>query len=381
MADLPEQPDAGRPLRVLHLVLAADAGGLTRYVTTLAAAMRGEGHAVYAAGDDGAWRAAFDEAGVPYERVPLKAGLRGLRQSARHLRGWLREREVDVLHAHYRRATLLGRRLQRGLPRDRRPPLLYTLHLSHINVGGWRRWVSDFGDHTHAASRDAVDWLVSDARVPPARVTLIPHGIDVSRFPRRTDADRRDARRRLGVPEDALVAAFVGRLDDPKNEQWCADVLLPARRPAANLWLVYAGEGPRERELREHVARAGVADRVRILRQAPPLPVYQASDLILLPSAREGFSLVVAEAMSVGVPHVRTRTAGTHELTIEGRTGVSTPIDRAAFAGAAAALLGEPGRLPAMGEAGAALIRERFTFERQVAETVGLYRRLIAGRP
>ena len=197
MSQSSSQPEPARPLRVLHLTLAADAGGLTRYVTTLAAAMRAGGHAVYAAGDDGAWRASFDEAGVPYERIQLKAGLRGLRQSARHLKSWLCHHEVDVLHAHYRRATLLGRRLQWAVPGGRRPPLLYTLHLSHINVGGWRRWLSDFGDYTHAASKDAADWLVAEARVPRGRITLIPHGIDVARFPRRTDADKRDARRRL----------------------------------------------------------------------------------------------------------------------------------------------------------------------------------------
>ena len=185
----PSTVEHARPLRVLHLALAADAGGLTRYITTLGAAMRAQGHAVYAAGDDGAWRHAFDEAGLPYEQLPL-SGISGLRRSIGRMHEWLKAQEVDVIHTHYRRATFLGRRLQMRLPRDRRPPLLYTLHLSHINVRGWRRLLTDFGDHTHAASQDAVDWLVSEARVPRRRITLIPHGIDASRFPRRTDADR-----------------------------------------------------------------------------------------------------------------------------------------------------------------------------------------------
>src|SRR5688572_4053890 len=70
---------AGRPLRVLHLTLAADAGGLSRYITTLGTALTNRGVEVIAAGDDGSWRWAFDEAPFPYLPIPLKQGLLGLR--------------------------------------------------------------------------------------------------------------------------------------------------------------------------------------------------------------------------------------------------------------------------------------------------------------
>ena len=281
----------------------------------------------------------------------------------------------DVIHAHYRRATLLGRRLQRRI--GHRPPVLYTLHLSHLNVGGWRRLVSDFGDHTHAASADAVEWLVADARVPRGRITLIPHGVDVSRFARRTDAEKAAAREALGLPRGVPVAAFVGRFDNPKNETWCVDALLHAAAPR-DAHLLYAGEGPREAELRERVAAAGLSDRVKLLGHADPLPVYQAADVLLLPSGREGFSLVCAEAMGVGVPHVRTLTSGATELTIEGETGFAVPIEkRDAFAATAArALALPPAKLEAMGDAAAARVREHFTFARQIDQTLALYRRL-----
>ncbi len=139
-----------------------------------------------------------------------------------------------------------------------------------------------------------------------------------------------------------------------------------------------AGEGPREPALRTAIADAGIGERVHLLGHVDPLPVYQAADLLLLPSEREGFSLVCAEAMSVGVPHVRTRTSGTSELTIDNQTGVSVEIDRRAFTGAALRLLAQPEELRRMGETGAQLIREKFTFDRQVDETIALYHRLAA---
>ena len=296
-----------------------------------------------------------------------------MRRCARDLTAWLGEGGVDLIHTHYRRATFLARRVQ---PRLRRlgvvPPVLYTLHLSHLRVDGWRRLLSDFGDHTHAASADAVDWLVREARVPARRVSLVSHGVDTGHYRLRTDADRAVARAALGVPADVPVAAFVGRFDHPKNEGWCLDTLC---RPAApsNLHLLYAGEGPREPLLRETIRRKGLSQRVRLLGHVDPLPVYQAADLLLLPSEREGFSLVCAEAMAVGVPHVRTLTSGATELTIEGETGWAVPINRGAFAAATLEALEDRERLERMGLAWAVRVREHFTFERQVERTLAMY--------
>lgn len=367
------------PLRVLHLTLAADPGGLTRYITSLSSEMNRRGHAVSAAGDSGAWDDDFARAAVPYLTVPLKQGFFGMRQSAQNLRAWLREHEIDLIHTHYRRATILGRRLQRALRQAHRVPILYTLHLSHIEIAGWRRMVADWGDHTHVPSRDARDWLIQAAGVTAERISVIPHGIETERFPQRSDSDMAAARARFGLPAEALVLAFVGRLDHPKNAQWCAQVVTSAHRQWPNLHLIYAGAGPDRADLEEFVVREGVADRVHFLGEVDPLPVYQAADLLLLPSEREGFSLVCAEAMSVGVPHVRTRTSGTSELTIENQTGISVAIDRTAFIGATMRLLNQPRDMRRMGQNGASLTREKFTFVRQVVETASLYRRLIAG--
>ena len=168
------------PLRILHILL-PDAGGLSRYVINLSVAMRRLGHDVRVAGDQGALRAMFDEAQIPYIEIPLKGGPIALLKSASILKRHLREHPVDLFHTHYRRATLLARRLQT----NRSPPILYTLHLSHISLAGVRRWLSDFGDKAHIASEDARKWVIDEAHVKPENVTLIPHGIEVARFPRR----------------------------------------------------------------------------------------------------------------------------------------------------------------------------------------------------
>jgi glycosyltransferase involved in cell wall biosynthesis len=262
------QPNSSSPLSILHLTAGSDAGGLSRYLLDLCAGLSEAGHRVTLAGARGAWHERFENAGWTWIDVPLKGGPLAFWKSARKLRNYLAEHPVDLLHAHYRRATLLGRALQV----KHRPPLLYTLHLSHMPLTYGRRWLSDFGDHVHAASTDARQWLLDERLASEDRITVIPHGIHVERFPVATDADRQNARAALGLSAGDRVAAYVGRLDWPKNEEWLLDLAGASRNKLPDLKILLAGDGPHESAVRQAVAARGLEDRVKILGHPADLP-------------------------------------------------------------------------------------------------------------
>jgi glycosyltransferase involved in cell wall biosynthesis len=180
----------------------------------------------------------------------------------------------------------------------------------------------------------------------------------------------------LKIAPDAAVGAYVGRLDYPKNEEWLLDIAERSRGKIANLKLLIAGSGPHEAGMRESIRARNLSDRVSMLGEIDPLAIYQASDGVLLPSLREGFSYVNAEAMSVGRPVLRTCTAGTKEMIVESVTGRSTPIEREAFITAAMEFLSDREKLSEMGRAAAVHVRQNFTFDRQLAQTLALYRHL-----
>jgi teichuronic acid biosynthesis glycosyltransferase TuaC len=357
-----------QPLRILHLTAASDAGGLSRYLLDLCHGLQAGGHEVVIAGDRGVWHDRFTGAGYPWIDVPMRGSPIALRAAGRKIFDRLQGRTFDLIHTHYRRPTLVARQLQKRLA----IPILYTVHQPRIILRGPWRWMTDFGDHVHAPSQDARRWLVDDARVPDEKITVIPHGIDINRFPQCDEAARLRARAALGVSPDAVVAAFVGRLDVPKNADWMVDVALAA----PNATILIAGDGPDGPALRRSISRRKLTDRLRLLGEHEALPVYQAADALLFPSQREGFGLVCAEAMCVGIPVLRTRTGGTEEMIVENVTGRSVPIDRAAFAAAAAAFLSDPASLREMGSNAAKHIRADFTIDRQIEQTISLYRRL-----
>lgn len=367
-----------RPLRILHLTAGSDAGGLSRYIHDLCQATVGAGHEVAVAGERGAWHWLFEHVPWPWIDAPMKGGPLALWHSRKILRRFVDSHPVDILHAHYRRATMVGRGLQHGGSGGRRPPLLYTLHLSHIPLNWPRRWLTDFGDHTHVASAGARQWLMDEGGLSPERITVIPHGIDPHRFCRPDDSARSLARGNLGIQGAGLVAAYVGRLDYPKNEAWLVDLAEASRQRLPHLRIVLAGDGPNQSRIARQVVKRGLGDRITLLGHRDPLLVYHAADALLLPSAREGFSLVCIEAMSTGIPVLRTRTSGSSETIVEGVTGRTVAIDRDPFIAAAMDFLSDLPALRRMGAAAAEHVRQHLTFQRQFEQTLALYQRLAA---
>lgn len=369
MPDLRMNP----PLRILHLTAGSDAGGLSRYIFDLCDAMTKLGHEVYVAGEHGAWRWLFERAPWPWIDVPLKGGLGNMAIATATLQAFLKHHAIDLIHTHYRRPTLVARRIQK----THKLPILYTLHLSHLSLRWPMRWFSDWGDRTHVASDEARQWLIDEARLAPDRINVIPHGVMPERFPKVDEISRAKARLALGIHQNARVAAFVGRLDDPKNEGWMLDLASAAQDKIPNLVVLLAGEGPHEAFLKKRTELGEFGDRVKLLGHREPLAVYHAADALLLPSSREGFSLVTAEAMCAGLPVLRTRTSGTSGLVLENITGRSVEIDHDAFITTSIEFLRDDASLQRMGVAAADHVRANFTFDRQLEDTLMLYRKML----
>lgn len=166
--------------------------------------------------------------------------------------------------------------------------------------------------------------------VPIDKYFIVPNPIDVSRL------------ENLAVGEDVVPTSrfrfcAVGRLAEQKGY----DVLLRAfAQTGAELgeWeLVVLGQGPRRSELVELTHALGLQGRVRFLGHlANPYPLMARSDAFVHPARWEGFGLVVAEALALGVPVVATRCPGAPaELLDDGGLGLLVPPDDAAELAAA----------------------------------------------
>ena len=253
-----------------------------------------------------------------------------------------------------------------------RVPLVLVAHGSDINTYAGRsgrlraivRWTLFRARRVLAVSRVLEDSLVVDFDVPPARVGVLPMGVDDTLFERpggNGETKRVELRRELGVDAHRSTVLFVGDLVRAKG----VDDLLEAWRRIETIGvdaqLVLAGDGPLRQDSTPTNGR--VAPRfLGRLTQEELAGWYRAADLVVLPSRSEGMPVSLMEALHCGVPVVATGVGGIPELLEHGRLGRIVPVgDPRALAQGIGELLRDEAMLEEFRERVRELPTDRFT--------------------
>ena len=219
-------------------------------------------------------------------------------------------------------------------------------------------------DHLAGNTRDIVAYCVAQGW-PRDRVHYLPNFVDAAPM-------APVARETLGTPGGAPIVLALGRLHENK----AFDVLIRAmaRLPGVFLWL--AGEGPRERALRDLARSLGVADRVRFLGWRDDVPaLLAAADLLACPSRIEPLGNVIIEAWAHGKPVVAAAAAGPRALIEPERSGLLVPVeDATALADAIGRVLGDRTLAARLAEGGRAAHEREFTEAAVVARYLEFFR-------
>ncbi len=144
--------------------------------------------------------------------------------------------------------------------------------------------------------------------IPSSKIVVIPNGIDTDRFVPSANL-REETRRKLGYSSLDMVIGMVGRLDPVKDHSTFikASAYLIDKNPHFRFLIVGDGSDDYSNRIRSEISRAGLDTVFQILpAERDPVPVYNALDICVSASVGEGFSNVIAEAMSCGVPSVVT---------------------------------------------------------------------------
>lgn len=328
--------------------------------------------------------------GIDVVRLPWRGKL-GNTNLAWGLRDALRREKPDLIHTHI--PTALFADAAADVSQEMGVPLVLTYHNDLIGEGLKGLFGKVYNRFILPRLLARCDRVVTinpnyatksphlSANDP--KITCVPWGVDEELF--HPPADGGPA---LDAPE--LVLGFLSLLDEHHRYKGL-DVLLRAvaelRREGRAVRLKVGGAGEEQGLYRNLAAELGIADVTEFLGfvPAPDLPgFYGSCHVFVLPSTdarREGFGLVLLEAMACGRAVVSTPIVGMYTDIQKHETGLLVPPqDPAALAGALRRLDGERGLLPGMGERGRRLIVERYTWKSVTDAYENLYLGAVAER-
>ncbi len=281
-----------------------------------------------------------------------------------------------IVHTHTSKAGIIGRLAARAVSGVR---VVHTVHGFGTRALGERHApLLELAERVAGAASDVLVFVSSADRreaddkglAPHAERRIIRAGVSPSRAV--SDEERRQARARFGVPDDAALAVTVGNLKPQKDPLFHVEVLAAWRERQPNARLLFLGDGPLRSDVERRARELSVDDALLLPGFVDdPRAAYAAGDVYLLASSWEGLPCSTLEALTAGLPAAVRHAGWADDLRFTHRVAARTlgvSADEMAAALDDAYELGrEPVTLPSA-----------FTFDGMLADLDALYDELLA---
>ncbi len=313
---------------------------------------------------EGAWLPRVVESGATITSFPLTSFRRpGIVTHARAFARWCRERRLAVVHTSdlymnifaLPAATMARVPVRIGNRREINP----GKSAAHIAM---QRVAYSFAHRIVTNARAGAERLRREG-VSPARVSVVPNGLDLGRFEPRPS---RPARRRV---------AMVANLRPEKGHDVLIDAAPEILRAFPLTHFDIVGGGPLRDAMVARVADRGLSAAFTFHGYCDDVPGrLKASDMFVLPSRSEAFPNAVLEAMAAGLPVIASDVGGIPEVVSHERTGLLVPPgDPSSLAGAVTRLLRDASLADRIAAAGRADVAARYSFERMIDAFESIY--------
>jgi len=289
----------------------------------------------------------------------------------------LKTQKIDIIHSHgyksnlYAVAASAGKTVSRiatchnWLGDDRKMKLYARLDKAFLN-----RF-----DKVVAVS-DSVEKEILKHNISPAKVLVIPNGIDLDRFisGRKTDTLRRE----FGIDPKCTIVGTVGRLSEEKGHTHLLHGAQKVLRTYPDVVFLIVGDGPLRQDLQDkalQVGRGGSDNPFLFTGFRDDMEeIYSLLDIFVLPSLTEGLPMVLLEAMAAQKPVVATRVGAVPRVVQDGHSGLLIlPGDVESLAEAIMDLLKDSQRAQHLAQKGYERVRDHFSAKRMAEKYIKVY--------
>jgi glycosyltransferase involved in cell wall biosynthesis len=375
------------PPKILHIVGDSRFGGAAKIILGLGRIAQEEG-----------WQAdvlttdpVFQESVRAQELRPV--GLDVLRREIRptwdligllRLSDFLRREQYNLVHTHTSKGGFVGRLAGRlaGVP-----IIVHTIHgfafhedspaSTRFAYSSLEKLASRWCDRIVSVSEFHRDWAIRLGICGPDRITAIPNGIVPPT--RRLAVPEAELRHELGAgPNDVLVLS-ISRLAADKGLEYLIKAAAGLPTTGLRIQISIAGDGPSRSKLIQLAQELGVIGRVRFVGFREDIgDLLAVSDIVVLPSLREGLSISLLEAMAAGKPIIATSIGSQREVATHGEMAwLVPPADAKALENSILRLSEDPGRMARLARNARVIYERHYTEKRMLDSYRQLYFELL----
>jgi len=263
-------------------------------------------------------------------------------------------------------------------------PLVHTQHTTadyfNYHSGRWMKleWVlAQFTIKISTVAASVAKFMIEKEGIARKKLVVIYNGVKPESYEKNVDVPGK--KKELGLGTSEVVIGCVARLTDNKDHRTLLQAFKTVRHQIHQVKLLIVGDGPLKASLIEYTVELGLQDSVVFLGARRDIPdLLKVFDMFALSSIREGFPVVLLEAMISGLPVVCTDVDGNGELVLHEKTGlVVNARDPEHFAAALLRLIRNKDEVTRFGSEGRKRILESFTFAKMIKEYEHLYDEVI----
>ena len=295
----------------------------------------------------------------------------------------IREGKFDLVHTQTAKAGFIGR-LAAML--ENAPIIIHTAHAwpFHALLPNWKKKyflylekiAEKWCDAIIVDSREVKRYGLSFKVAPENKIHQIYMGIDLERYRPCADEQKKKWREQLNIPTEKIIVGAISRLVNDKGIETiidCANLL----KENKNIEFYILGEGEQRERFEKIIADKGLNDKVHLLGYINDIfPYLQSFDIFFLPTLREGFGVVFAEAQACGIHIISSKIAPLDEVIAENCSGFLYPPGSIQQFVQAILKLEDADLRKEIGEAGINHVKKHFDIQMINEQTFNLYQSL-----